>query len=577
MSDSLLPLITNLATKNRDYVIFVGAGFSKDAGVKSGWDILIETLIPLYVNENNLSELPTDHYSKVEDWYLKHNEYSKLGYSEILELLYKGEIERREYLKKFFVNAQLGEAHRQLALMVANRLVRFIFTTNFDDLIEKALDEMNLDYDVIYSDDILRSTKSWDKVQTCRIYKLHGDYKTGKVRNTVSELQKLELLISDDFQYIIDRHGLIVIGYSGRDRGVMDHFLDRKPYSYPFYWQYRSHPEDRKSYELYHELMNKYENKYNRRINYVQNESASAFLSAINSGIEKLDRIVIASQDGKHDYRDYIVEKNEKKIRALTIELYNRFASLYDEYISKEDKDRFYVYKFEVFEEFVRKIECIFYYLNDLLTYDKNIDEAKYFADKIIKRVTDMDLRYSCEFIRVSTPYYVMMVFGALYLRNNRSELIASFYEYRIKYGSGYYENLISLLSFEQGGWATIDKEKYKRNYYVPRFSIIQEKLLPPIITSQDFNLIDAYITLDLVIHKRDYYWRGASSMFRDDFQNTFFKYFGSEIDNREKAIEFYKNLYKKYSTYYNTRDGIDMVLSELKRQFSIQDEELKS
>ena len=42
--DSLLPLITNLSTKNRDYAVFVGAGFSKDAGVKSGWDILIETL-----------------------------------------------------------------------------------------------------------------------------------------------------------------------------------------------------------------------------------------------------------------------------------------------------------------------------------------------------------------------------------------------------------------------------------------------------------------------------------------------------------------------------------------------------
>ena len=50
---------------------------------------------------------------------------------------------------------------------------------------EMALDELNIDYDIIYSDDILQASISWDKVKTCRIYKLHGDYKSGKVRNTI--------------------------------------------------------------------------------------------------------------------------------------------------------------------------------------------------------------------------------------------------------------------------------------------------------------------------------------------------------------------------------------------------------
>lgn len=223
--NDLLPLITNLATRNRDYVVFMGAGFSKDAGVKSGWDILIETLKPLYVDETGISELPEDYYSKIENWYLSHEKYNTLGYSEILELFYKGEIERREYLRAFFASAQPGEAHRQVALMVKNQLIRFVFTTNFDDLIEKALDELGVGYDVIFSDHILAGSKSWDKVKTCRIYKMHGDYKTGKVKNTINELKQLDPGMSDDFQYIIDRHGLIVIGYAGRDEGIMAHFL----------------------------------------------------------------------------------------------------------------------------------------------------------------------------------------------------------------------------------------------------------------------------------------------------------------------------------------------------------------
>ena len=45
---------------------------------------------------------------------------------------------------------------------------------------EYNLKELNISYDVIFSDDILNGSISWDKVKECRIYKLHGDYKTGK-------------------------------------------------------------------------------------------------------------------------------------------------------------------------------------------------------------------------------------------------------------------------------------------------------------------------------------------------------------------------------------------------------------
>ena len=206
--NNLVPLITNLATRNRHYVVFAGAGLSIDAGVKSGWDILIETLKDLFIKEKKIEELPENYYSEIEKWYLKHPKYSKMGYSEILSLMYEGDVERKEYLKEFFINEVPGESHRQLAQMVKNNLVRFIFTTNFDDLIEKGLRDIGItDFDVIHTDDQLMQLQSWEKVKTCRIYKLHGDYKSGRIRNTIEELKSLSEGIKEDFEYIIDRHG----------------------------------------------------------------------------------------------------------------------------------------------------------------------------------------------------------------------------------------------------------------------------------------------------------------------------------------------------------------------------------
>jgi hypothetical protein len=40
----IIPLSYNLSDGRRKYVLFCGAGISKDAGVPTGWDILLETL-----------------------------------------------------------------------------------------------------------------------------------------------------------------------------------------------------------------------------------------------------------------------------------------------------------------------------------------------------------------------------------------------------------------------------------------------------------------------------------------------------------------------------------------------------
>jgi hypothetical protein len=279
----------------------------------------------------------------------------------------KGDIERREYLKQFFENEQPGEAHRQLAQMVAQKLVRFIFTTNFDDLIEKAVDELGVKYDVIYSDDVLSHSRSWDKIDSCRIYKLHGDYKAGKVSITYKELESLDPKIAEDFQYIIDRHGLIVIGYSGRDEGVMKHFIDRKPDAYPFYWQYLQHPAQNSEYRYYYKLKDKYEKEYEREIIYIQNSSASDFLRQLNQGVEQTNKLIQMETDPYKFYSNFIVNSNEKKIRAESYKLIEEANRLFNENRYSEEKISPYLSRYELFESFIRKLDPILFYINELV------------------------------------------------------------------------------------------------------------------------------------------------------------------------------------------------------------------
>ncbi len=234
----LIPLAVNLADCRKRFLLFIGSGVSKDAGVPTGWDILIDTLGKIYSQEHNGQTLS---YQDIEDWYKNERSLRNLGYSEILDFMCKGQEQKRQYLNDYFKDKEPGEAHRLIVKMVSMGLIRFIITTNFDTLLERALDAEGFHdkYSVLSTEDHIKSSDTWDKVEVCRIYKIHGDIKQGQIRNSLKELKSLGRLMGKEFQELIDRHGVIVVGYSGLDKGVMDCFEKREYHRYPIYWQYR--------------------------------------------------------------------------------------------------------------------------------------------------------------------------------------------------------------------------------------------------------------------------------------------------------------------------------------------------
>ena len=75
-----------------------------------------------------------------------------------------------------------GKAHRLIADLAKLGVLRCVITTNFDDMIEKALREAGLDYQVI-TEENLESSEPLIQCPVFRIYKPHGTIGSGRLRN----------------------------------------------------------------------------------------------------------------------------------------------------------------------------------------------------------------------------------------------------------------------------------------------------------------------------------------------------------------------------------------------------------
>jgi len=232
----IFPLSYNLADGKKKYVLFCGAGVSKDAGIPTGWEILLETLRHIRTQEEGENK---EYSGKEMETYYEEN-FEDSTYSEIIESLFPSTEEQREFLEKIFENNALGKAHKLITDWVKADLIRFIITTNFDSSIEHSLDDAGLrgKYSVITDGKQVTESKPWHLVEVCRIYKVHGTIEQGQIRNTKKDLEKIDTDLEKDLLDLIERHGVIVLGYAGNqdDKAVMDCFNRRQFKGYTLYW-----------------------------------------------------------------------------------------------------------------------------------------------------------------------------------------------------------------------------------------------------------------------------------------------------------------------------------------------------
>ena len=236
----IVKLIANALPGEKKYILFTGAGVSKDAGIPTAWDLILKTAGLLYIAENPNKEIGSDF--DLEKWFIE-SKYSQMEYSELMELIYPKNPDQQDFLKKYLNDHEIGESHKGIAELARRGIIRAIITTNFDHYIEKALEERGLEIQVISTEEDLRNSEPLIQCKSVRIYKPHGNLGCGKLKNTPKDLELLSQLMEEELIRVMSEHGVIVLGCSGRDKGIQQVFEKRNYNYYPLFWVDPQRPE----------------------------------------------------------------------------------------------------------------------------------------------------------------------------------------------------------------------------------------------------------------------------------------------------------------------------------------------
>ncbi len=214
--DPIVSLSVALAEAPGTCALLIGSGVSRDAGVPTGQEVMRSGLHRLYQLETSSTE-PLD--DDALDAWLTEAGHVDLTYSSLLALIAPDPAVRRGYLADFFEGKQPGRAHEALADLAEQGFVRVFVTTNFDRLLEHALQARGIEPVVVASDADLDAVTPREHAGIV-VVKPHGDYLRETIRNTPEELAELEPAMTNELVEIFSRYGVVVIGYSGGDEAI---------------------------------------------------------------------------------------------------------------------------------------------------------------------------------------------------------------------------------------------------------------------------------------------------------------------------------------------------------------------
>ena len=148
-------------------------------------------------------------------------------YSDLIEQLATTPAERLLLLRGYFEPTEEEradglklptEAHRAIARLAAAGYIRVIVTTNFDRLLEQALQAAGVTPTLVYTPDQVEGMLPIQHATGdggVLVIKPHGDYLDTRLRNTAGELAAYEAPLRELLDRIFVEYGLVVCGWSG--------------------------------------------------------------------------------------------------------------------------------------------------------------------------------------------------------------------------------------------------------------------------------------------------------------------------------------------------------------------------
>ena len=243
--------IRNYKVINKGIIdFFLGAGASFSSNIPTGGDLVWYFKREIYCTENGISQdrfkdLKSEANRLVlQNFFDLQADTPKRGdsqeYSFYFEKCYDSWLARKSFIDSLVEKRNPAIGYLCLANLILNSRISNIWTTNFDQLLETAI--ANIDPAFPFNLCSSANAKSFDNLnlQYPCIYKLHGDYRYDKLQNTNKELKELEQAIHSQFYTKLCQKGLLVIGYSGLDESIMsffeEHVSDKTFLEKGLYW-----------------------------------------------------------------------------------------------------------------------------------------------------------------------------------------------------------------------------------------------------------------------------------------------------------------------------------------------------
>ena len=228
MIDPMISLALAVHSNKGAYALLLGSGISRAAGIPTGWEVVLDLIRKVAKLESENCE------PDPENWFRKKYK-AQPDYSQILNELAKTPAERQKLLLSYFEPTDEDRskglkvptaAHKSIAKLVESGFLRVILTTNFDRLIEVALEGIEIRPTVISSYDDIEGVMPLVHSGTT-VIKLNGDYRDTRIKNTESELASYDTGLNTLLDQVLDEYGLIVCGWSGEWDAALRNAMER--------------------------------------------------------------------------------------------------------------------------------------------------------------------------------------------------------------------------------------------------------------------------------------------------------------------------------------------------------------
>lgn len=223
--DKLTTLAFSMYTNKGAYALLLGAGISRSAHIPSGWEVEEQLIKQLGATQS------VSHSENWHQWY-KDKYNASATYLSLLGDLVKTPTERVELMRGFFEPTaeereldlkEPTKAHIAIAKLAKSGYIRVVLTTNFDRLLERALEMEGVTPQVICHESEIAKATPLVHSKTLTVVKINGDYKDCRFRNTTEELDDYPEPMKKYLRQIFEDYGLVTCGWSADwDKGLID-------------------------------------------------------------------------------------------------------------------------------------------------------------------------------------------------------------------------------------------------------------------------------------------------------------------------------------------------------------------